>query len=63
MQDSALLHTIEEAGGRLKLGRSAVYELITSGELESVKIGRARRIPEDALVAFVEKLRGQSTAA
>ncbi len=42
---------------QLQLSESAVERLLTSGELESVRIGRSRRVPADALVAFVDRLR------
>ena len=32
------------------------YGLIASGELRSVKIGRSRRVPADALEEYVAKL-------
>jgi excisionase family DNA binding protein len=52
-----LLLTVEEAADRLSIGRTKAYELMASGELESVTIGRCRRIPVDALRPFVEALR------
>lgn len=54
MDESPLLHRPERAAERLDVGRTTVYELIKSGELKSVKIGRARRVPEAALVEFIE---------
>lgn len=56
MADELLL-TTGQAQARLRLGRSTVFSLIKTGQLESVKIGRARRIPEAALREYVEKLR------
>jgi excisionase family DNA binding protein len=56
-----LLLTPEEAGKRLSIGRSSVYELMGNGSLESVTIGRSRRIPSDALKVFVERLRGENS--
>jgi len=53
-----LLFTTAEAAELLGLGRSTVYELLASGALESICIGRARRIPHEALVAYVGRLRG-----
>ena len=53
-----LLLTPAEAAELLGLGRSTVYELLASGELESICIGRARRIPRDALDGYVARLRG-----
>lgn len=55
--DERILLTPERAAERLDIGRTTVYGLIDSGELESVKIGRSRRIPADALIAYVERLR------
>jgi len=53
-----LLLTPAEAAEQLGLGRSTVYELLATGELESICIGRARRIPRDALDGYVARLRG-----
>lgn len=53
-----LLLTPAEAAEILAVGRSTVYELIATGDLESVRIGRSRRVPRAALDAFVRRLRG-----
>lgn len=53
-----LLVTIDEAARRLGLGRSSVYELMKSRQLEVVKIGRATRIPTDSVSGLVQRLRG-----
>lgn len=53
-----LLLTPEEAAERLSLSRTTVYELVRKGRLQSVKIGRARRIPRAALQEYVETLVG-----
>ncbi|WP_420120783.1 helix-turn-helix domain-containing protein [Nakamurella sp.] len=50
------LLTAEEAAESLKVGRCKVYDLIRSGELESIKIGRLRRIPVDSLRRFAQRL-------
>jgi excisionase family DNA binding protein len=52
-----LLLTAQEAGAVLSIGRTKVYELMEAGLLESVTIGRCRRVPAEALVPFVEALR------
>ena len=49
-----VLVTVEEAGRRLSLGRTKVYELVASGELASITVGKSRRIPVSALAAWVE---------
>jgi excisionase family DNA binding protein len=52
-----LLLTPEEAAESLGVSRSLVYELMRSGRLESVALGRCRRIPIESLKLFVEELR------
>ncbi len=52
-----LLLTAIEAAKALGVGRSKVYELMAGGQLGSVKIGKCRRIPANALEAFVTSLR------
>ncbi|MCC5032918.1 helix-turn-helix domain-containing protein [Streptomyces sp. WAC 00631] len=47
------LLTVPEVMARLKLGRSTVYDLIRSRRLTSITIGRARRIPADAVRDFI----------
>lgn len=52
-----LLLTVVEAARLLGVGRSTAYELLASGELESVHIGRSRRIPVAAVESYVDGLR------
>ena len=52
-----LLLTVDEAARRLRIGRTLVYQLISSGELESVKVGRLRRVPAECLPEYVTTLR------
>ncbi|MFI9212551.1 helix-turn-helix domain-containing protein [Streptomyces sp. NPDC053253] len=47
------LLTVPEVMARLKLGRSMVYDLIRSRRLTSITVGRARRIPVDAVRDFI----------
>ena len=55
------LHRIMEAAEIIGLGRTKTYELVASGELQSVHIGRAMRIPGSAIIAFVETLRAKES--
>jgi excisionase family DNA binding protein len=57
-QPDELLLTVEEAARRLRLGRTLIYRLISSGELESVTVGRLRRVPAECLAEYVATLRG-----
>ncbi len=58
-----ILLTPTEAAQALGIGRSKLYQLMQDGVLESVHIGACRRIPTDALLALVAKLRGGSVDA
>lgn len=58
-RDGRLLITPEEAARRLSIGRTALYGLLATGCLESVRVGRSRRIRVAALEAFVEELGGE----
>lgn len=48
--------SVEEAARLLNVGRSTAYDLIRTGRLRSVKIGRRRLVPRDALDALVASL-------
>ena len=50
------LLTVEEAAERLSLGRTTVFQLLKTGALKSVRIGRLRRIPTDALDEYTRSL-------
>jgi excisionase family DNA binding protein len=52
----ARLNSVEEIMGRLNLGRSKVYEVLTNGQLRSVKVGRRRLVSEAALIEFINYL-------
>ena len=58
-----LLMTIREVAVGLRIGRSTVYELIASGGLEVVHIGRAARIPVQAVYALVQRLRVEEASS
>jgi excisionase family DNA binding protein len=52
--------TVEQAADALGIGRILMYELVGTGAVESVRIGRLRRIPTEALWDYVEGLRSTS---
>jgi len=56
-QPQPILHSLQEAAQLLRISRTKLYELLDARELESVHIGRSRKIPADALRAYVEELR------
>ena len=55
-----LLLTVAEVAHRLGCGRTLVYDLIGSGRLETVKLGRLRRVPTEAVDVLVRQLRAVS---
>ena len=50
-----LLLTVSEAAKQLGIGRSLLYELLAEGQVESIHVGRLRRIPIDALADFIDR--------
>jgi excisionase family DNA binding protein len=59
-QERVLL-TVEEAARRLRIGRTTAYRLVAEGQLASIQIGHLRRIPVDAVAAFVQDRRAATT--
>jgi excisionase family DNA binding protein len=60
--DDLQLYKVTEVMWMLRLGKTAIYELIRSGRLHSVKQGRARRISAVAIrdyIALLEEEAGQ----
>jgi excisionase family DNA binding protein len=47
---------VEDLMPILGIGRNTAYDLVHSGKIFSIRIGRQLRIPREALIAF---LRGQ----
>jgi excisionase family DNA binding protein len=59
----ALLLRVEEAANKLGIARTMMYQLVRTGEVESVRVGRLRRIPVSCLEEYVEDLRTRPTSA
>ena len=55
-----LLYDPESAAAVLSVSRATVYIYLANGELESIRMGRSRRIPREALERFVEQRRQPS---
>jgi len=51
-----ILLTVEEASDVLSIGRTTMFDLIRTGRVASVRIGRLRRVPMDALRVFAKEL-------
>ncbi len=55
------LFTPEEMAERLRISRTRAYALIGSGAIDSVKIGRARRISQGAIDRYIHGLETAQT--
>ncbi|PZR51662.1 DNA-binding protein [Xylanimonas oleitrophica] len=53
-----VLYRVDEAAEALRLGRTAVYELIRCGALRTVKVGTRRLVPVEAVREYVDSLSG-----
>ena len=53
MTEQALL-TVKEVARALRLGHTKTYELIASGQLAAVRIGRSVRVTPQALRDFLD---------
>ena len=60
---SRLLYSVEEAADLLGIGRTFMFHLLATGEIDSFKIGKRRKIPRDALDGYIERLRSEQAAA
>jgi hypothetical protein len=55
--DAQLLIGVSDAMQCLDVGRTKLYQLVASGEIELVKIGTASRVVVPSILAYVERLR------
>jgi len=53
--DWAVALTPSEVARRLGIGKTKVFELLAGGTLESISIGRSRRVPLPCLASFVRR--------
>jgi len=51
-----ILFTIDEAANLLRISRWMIYNLIRSGQLRTIKIGRRRLVPPAALAECLDLL-------
>jgi excisionase family DNA binding protein len=58
-----LVYSVDEAADLLGIGRTFMFHLVATGEIDSFKIGKRRKIPRDALDRYIERLRQEQAAA
>jgi len=52
--------TVEYACARIGISRPTLYDLISSGKLRSYKVGRARRVSDEAIMDCVKLLEAET---
>lgn len=48
-----VVYTVEETAELLGVSRAHVFRLINDGRLRSIKLGRCRRVPADAITTLL----------
>ncbi|GAA3552547.1 hypothetical protein GCM10022222_40220 [Amycolatopsis ultiminotia] len=61
--DTYTLFSIEAAAQRLSIGRTTMYGLIRAGDIETIRIGRLRRVSASAIAEYIAKITAAQTAA
>lgn len=46
---------VEELMPILGVGRNTAYELVRSGQIRSIRVGRQLRVPKDAILDFLNQ--------
>jgi excisionase family DNA binding protein len=55
-------YTVEEVAEMLHIGRDKVFELLRTGQLRSLKIGKLRRITDQHVAEFIASLEANDAA-
>jgi excisionase family DNA binding protein len=53
-----IAYTVPHAARILDIGDRTAWQLVHSGAIDSIKIGRARRVTRAALMAYIDSLAG-----
>ncbi len=54
MTENRLVLTVEEAAGMLRISRGLAYEMVRTGRLPSIRLGRRLLVPRSALERMLE---------
>ena len=55
--DDRILLSVDDAAERLDIGRTFLYKLIAGGQIHTIRVGRLRKVPVEALREYIERLR------
>ena len=53
IEELPLILTVDDLMPVLCIGRNTAYDLVRSGQIQSLRIGHQIRIPRDAVVKFI----------
>jgi excisionase family DNA binding protein len=56
-----LLLKVHEAASAIAVGRSTMYRLISTGEIKSIRVGSAVRVPIDTLREWIARQGNDAT--
>lgn len=56
-----LVYSVEEAADILGIGRTFMFQLVTTGQIDSFKIGSRRKIHRDAIDRYLHRLRTEQS--
>lgn len=59
-QQLVRVYSVNQAADHLRIGRTKLYGLLGSGLLRSFTVGRLRRILEDDLQYYIDRVSGQA---
>jgi excisionase family DNA binding protein len=54
-----LLYSVAEAADLLGIGRTFMYHLVATGEVDSLKVGTRRKIPRESIHGYIQRLRSE----
>jgi excisionase family DNA binding protein len=57
-----MLVTVDQVAKMLGIGRTTAWELVRKQKIKSVKIGRTRRVPIEAIQEYIERLMNKDAA-
>ena len=53
LKEPPLVLRVEDLAQMLSIGRNTAYELVRSGEIRSIRIGKSYRIPREAIEEYL----------
>lgn len=54
-EELPLVLKVEDLMPILNIGRNTAYELVRSGQIRSIRVGRQIRVPKEAVIAYLNR--------